>query len=60
MDVETATQVGGRHGKPVVLKILARQMEAKGFIFFQSENGVWLVEGVPAEYIEPVNDVRKK
>ena len=51
-DVETALQVGGRHGKPVVLTILAGKMAAQGFAFFQSENGVWLTEHVPTEFIE--------
>lgn len=51
-DVETALQVGGRHGKPVVLTILAGKMAAQGFTFFQSENGVWLTAHVPTEFLE--------
>lgn len=49
---ETAVQVGSRHGKPVVLKILAGKMLEAGFEFYRSENGVWLVESVPVEFIE--------
>lgn len=50
-EIETAIQVGERHGKPVVLKVLAGKMQESGFVFFRSENGVWLVEEVPTEFI---------
>ncbi|MCL1895988.1 MAG: RNA 2'-phosphotransferase [Clostridiales bacterium] len=50
-DVETAVKVGGRHGKPVVLKIDSGRMSADGFKFFLSDNGVWLAKEVPAGYI---------
>lgn len=48
---ETAVQVGGRHGKPVVLVVRAGEMYVQGFAFFQSENGVWLTDFVPATFI---------
>jgi len=47
----TATAVGSRYGKPIVLKIDAERMVEDGFEFYLSENGVWLVETVPAMYI---------
>jgi putative RNA 2'-phosphotransferase len=50
-DYETAVKVGRRHGKAVVLKVLAGRMQAAGHQFFVSENGVWLVEAVPAEFL---------
>ena len=50
-DYDTAVKVGQRHGEPVVLKINAKQMQKDGFIFFISENGVYLVKSVPASYI---------
>jgi putative RNA 2'-phosphotransferase len=50
-DVETATAVGQRHGKPVVLKIEALRMHQQGFKFFQAENGVWLVPNVTPQYL---------
>ena len=53
-DRETATRVGARHGGPVVFEIDAARMHADGFLFYRSENGVWLVDGVPAEYIREV------
>jgi putative RNA 2'-phosphotransferase len=49
-DETTALAVGQRHGKPVVLTIKALLMHEQGFKFFQAENGVWLVELVPAAF----------
>lgn len=46
-DVETATVVGQRYGKPVILTIKARLMYEQGFKFYLSENGVWLTEKIP-------------
>lgn len=51
-DEATAIAVGQRHGKPVVLKINTLAMHQAGFIFFCSENSVWLTELVPPEYLE--------
>jgi putative RNA 2'-phosphotransferase len=50
-DTETAHRVGSRHGKPVVLRVRARAMRDAGFVFYRSENGVWLADSVPAEYL---------
>lgn len=52
-DVETATKVGARRGKPVILTIRADAMAAAGHVFYRSENGVWLTERVPPEFLEP-------
>jgi putative RNA 2'-phosphotransferase len=48
---ETAKAAGGRHGKPVILLINAQAMYEAGFIFYLSENNVWLTDAVPIEYI---------
>lgn len=50
-DVQTATKVGQRRGKPVILAIDSAQMAADGFKFRVSANGVWLTEHVPPQYI---------
>jgi RNA:NAD 2''-phosphotransferase len=50
-DTGTALQVGGRHGKPVVLIIRAMEMHQQGYIFYCSQNGVWLTEHVPPSFI---------
>ena len=51
LDWHTAYKVGQRHGVPVVLSIRARDMYLAGFAFFLSENGVWLAQCVPPEFI---------
>jgi putative RNA 2'-phosphotransferase len=51
-DAETATRVGARHGRPVVLIVRAAEMVAAGHAFFISSNGVWLVDAVPAAFID--------
>lgn len=50
-DIPTATAVGNRRGHPVILRIDAARMQADGHVFYRSENGVWLVDAVPPEYI---------
>jgi putative RNA 2'-phosphotransferase len=50
-DRSTAEQVGRRHGKPVILNIAAQAMQASGYVFFLSVNGVWLTEHVPARFL---------
>jgi uncharacterized protein (TIGR02452 family) len=51
IDVETATKVGARRGKPVILEIDAAGMVATGHTFYRSDNNVWLVDAVPPEFI---------
>ncbi|OYQ67772.1 RNA 2'-phosphotransferase [Pseudanabaena sp. SR411] len=51
-DETTAIAVGQRHGKPVVLKIKALAMHQDGFVFFCSENSVWLTGFVLPQYLE--------
>ena len=48
---DDARKVGGRHGKPVVLVVDAAALAKSGATFFCSANGVWLVDGVPPEYL---------
>ena len=50
-EITTATNVGKRRGKPVLLTVDAAAMHTDGFLFFLSENGVWLTEKVPVIYI---------
>lgn len=54
-DEQTATAVGQRYGKPVVLKIEALRMYQQGFKFLQAENGVWLTGQVPPEFLTPAS-----
>ncbi|HCN44343.1 MAG TPA: RNA 2'-phosphotransferase [Pseudomonas sp.] len=47
----TAIDVGRRHGSPAVLEVDAAGMYRQGFRFFQADNGVWLTEQVPVEFL---------
>ncbi len=49
---ETATKVGARRGKPIILTIRSGEMFRNQIDFFQSENGVWLTDHVLPQYIE--------
>lgn len=53
-DYETAVNVGKRHGRPVIYKVVSGQMEQDGYDFFLSENGVWLTKAVPVQYLEKI------
>ncbi|MEU3445789.1 RNA 2'-phosphotransferase [Streptomyces thermolilacinus] len=50
-DRETATRVGARRGRPVVLTVDAGAMHRDGHVFHVSANGVWLTDAVPARYL---------
>ncbi len=50
--LETAVNVGKRHGAPLVYVIDAEAMQKAGYVFYCSENGVWLTDSVPPEYLK--------
>ena len=50
-DLETASQVGSRHGRLALLKVDAQAMHLEGFEFYRSANGVWLTDHVPAQFL---------
>ncbi len=51
-DRETATKVGSRRGRPIILSVNTIQMFQDGYTFYLSENKVWLTDHVPSKYIE--------
>lgn len=51
LDAQTATKVGARHGRPVVLVVASGAMHEAGQAFFRAENGVWLTAAVPVRFI---------
>ena len=53
-DLATARKVGARHGRPVVFEVDAGRMWRDGYVFYRSENGVWLVDSVPVGYLRLV------
>jgi putative RNA 2'-phosphotransferase len=53
-DVETAKIVAlRRKGEHVILRVDAARMFSEGHSFFVSDNGVWLAESVPVQYLSP-------
>ena len=50
-DTETARAVGSRHGRPVIFTVLTAQMADAGHLFYRSDNGVWLTDHVPPEFL---------
>ncbi len=53
-DIDTAKQVGKRHGIPVVLKIYSGDMYKTGYQFYLSQNGVWLTKNVDVKFFEKI------
>jgi len=51
-DEATARAVGGRRGRPVILRVRAGEMQRQGHVFYLSANGVWLTDQVPPEFLE--------
>jgi putative RNA 2'-phosphotransferase len=54
-DMATATAVGKRYGKVVILEIDAQAMFQQGHKFFLSDNNVWLAEHVPPQFLKEAN-----
>ena len=51
-DTETATRVARRRTKdPVIVVIDAERAHADGVVFYATNDQVWLVETIPAEYL---------
>lgn len=50
-DIETARNVGSRHGTPIILIIDAVKMYKDNIKLYESKNGVILVDNVPSIYI---------
>ena len=47
----SARRFGQRHGNPIVMTIDCTRMFRDGFDFYKDENGIWMTEYVPPEYI---------
>ncbi len=50
-NIEVAMSVGSRHGTPIALKVDAVKLFEKNHKFYKSNNGVYLTDNVPVEYI---------
>jgi putative RNA 2'-phosphotransferase len=51
-DRVTAEKVGERRGEAIILTVRSGEMNKDGFIFYLSDNGVWLTDHVPGKYID--------
>ena len=54
-DIQTAEKVGKRHGELVIYQIDAKKMHDDGYVFYLSENKVWLTDKVPIQYMTKLN-----
>ena len=54
--IDAAMVVGSRRGTPIIFAVDAKGMEAKGFVFYQSENAVWLTDEVPPAFLKILSD----
>lgn len=53
-DRPTARATGGRHGRPVVLRVAAGELHRGGHPFYQPAEGIWLTPSVPPESLDVV------
>jgi putative RNA 2'-phosphotransferase len=52
-NLDTAHKVANRrNGKSVIIAIFAKKMAEDGYKFFISDNGVWLIDHVPSNYLD--------
>lgn len=55
-NLDTASAVGKRHGKLAIFTIDTQAMMANGHKFYQADNGVWLTDSVPVQFIQLLKD----
>jgi putative RNA 2'-phosphotransferase len=54
LSISLALTVGRRHGRPVVIVVQSAAMHDAGFEFYESDNGVWLVDCAPIDFLSVV------
>ncbi|PSB03330.1 RNA 2'-phosphotransferase [Merismopedia glauca] len=59
-DIQTAKNVGKRRGRPVVFAVNSKAMHQDEYIFYRSDNGVWLVDFVPVQYLQQLDTFTNK
>ncbi|MDB4275021.1 RNA 2'-phosphotransferase [Akkermansiaceae bacterium] len=50
-DQSTARKCAQRKGKPVVIEVASKLMHKNGHVFYQADNGVWLTDHIPPDYM---------
>ena len=51
---DMASEVGTRHGNPVLLSIDTMAMIASGHKFYKVKNGIWLTGDIPAQFLKVI------
>ena len=51
-DLTVAGTVGRRYGKLVILDVDTQRMRDNGHVFYRSDNGVWLTDAVPPQFLK--------
>lgn len=54
--IEEATEVGRRHGEPIVLAIDTQKVIDDGGCFYRVPNGIWLTEDIKPHYIVVISE----
>ncbi|MBO3271000.1 RNA 2'-phosphotransferase [Hymenobacter defluvii] len=50
-DIETATTVAKRHGKPFIIEVDTDPLIKDGWSFYKTNDSVWLTNNIPAKYL---------
>lgn len=50
-DMDIVLSIGKRTGKPIVIEVFAGIMYNDGYLFYLSDNNVWLTDNVPNRYL---------
>ncbi len=59
-DIQSASNVGKRHGKLVLLAVDSKKMHEDGHKFYLSDNHIYLVDYVPANYLTVISAIAPK
>jgi len=51
LDIDMTLNVASRRGNPILLGIKAAEMARDGYLFYQTQNQVWLTDHVPVQYL---------
>lgn len=49
--IESAIEVGKRHGKPFVVEVNSEQLAKDGWGFYKTGEGIWLTNDIPVKYL---------
>ncbi|MCK8523071.1 RNA 2'-phosphotransferase [Aquimarina sp. D1M17] len=49
--IELAKEVGSRHGKPTIIVLETKKLLDNGWIFYKTEENVWLTKDIPTQYL---------